>query len=832
MWFVIFRHFAALATLVTGTALAQDPLAGRAVTEALAAASEEGMRIVYSSALVSPALRIEHEPAGTDTTTRLREALAEHGLALQEASTGVWSVVRSDRAAISGYLTDSETGQALVGARVEVSDSDANTRTRSDGWFFLWDLAPGTYQLSAVADDTYQSTRQTVLLAAGEPLCVRLALAPKPADLEQVSITTSRYTVVANSLMPPATLDQNALDEQPALFDDGLRSLRRFPGTAGSEFSGQTYVRGGDANENLTLVDGVPILRPFHFEGLPVQLGVLDPSSVAQIDLYSGVLPAEYGGRMSSVVNVRPRRAAAPRGGRASVGLLNASARLDGALPEAGGDWFLAGRRGLLDLLSDAAHPDYGHPATGDGIGELRLNLRPETTVAAGALGSVDKVSLVIPERSSQVSADSRYAQTWLGVEQWFGPARLASRASFSSIHQERRGSAADAETIAGRLLDNRDVRTFTLSQDLLVPQSDFVSLQAGWLLARSQGDYVYEKEAHFAPEVVRDLNPSMTGDLALAKNTSITRIGAYVAANVKLPRSVQATIGLRNEWHEFDGLQRESALDPRLSFMFAPSEHSRLRMAWGKMSQFPIASELPLSRGQERYDRPAHASLALVGWDYAISPDQALRVEIYDKRWRHVWPRFESRINPLATVPELEPDQRLVAPERSRAYGIDLYFTGRLTDSVQGWLSISRSRALDVIAGVRQPRNWDQPWALRAGATLERWGWTWSSDLSVHTGWPATRYTISADGSVQLDTRNGSRHPTYAALDLRTQRSFPLTRGRLQVVAELTNVTDRENRCCARLQYTRDANGALMVSARQQSWLPVLPFVTLAWEF
>lgn len=829
---LMFRWLALLLMFVTATALGQAPLVGRTLAEVLTAARAAGMTIIYSSTLVLPQSRIEHEPAPADTATQLREVLAEHGLALQASLPGVWSVVRGEHGAISGYLVDRASGKALPGVRIELAVSRASTLTRSDGSFFLWDLPPGRDRLTAAAEAPYEPARESVVLEAGRPLRMQLALVAKPGEIEQVNITASRYTLVASAPAPPISLEQGALDAQPALLDDALRSIRRFPGTAGSEFSGQSYVRGGDTNENQTLIDGVPVVRPFHFEGLPVQLGVLDPASIARIDLYAGVLPVEYGARASAVIDARSRRPASPFGGSASLGFTNASAQLEGMLPEGQGEWFVSARRGLLDLVSDALHPDYGHPTTGDGIGELRLKVRPGTIVTFGTLGTFDKVSLEIPERSTQVAADARYAQAWLGAEQLLGDLRLESRAVFSSLHQERSGSAADAETLTGQLLDNRDVRTVTLSQDVLFPRSDLIAWRAGWLFAHSQGDYVYKKDAHFAAEVVQDLNPAVTEDLELAKDTRVSRIATYVAADLEPHDKLKATLGLRREWHEFDGAQRESALDPRLSMLFSLTHRSSLRMAVGQMSQFASATELPLSRGQQRYDRVSRARLALIGWDYAISSDRALRLEVYDKRWHHVWPRFESRIDPLALVPELEPDQILVVPDRARAYGIDLYVAGRLTDRSQGWFSLSRSRAIDVIDGSREARNWDQPWSMRAGLSVERWGWTWGSELNVRSGWPTTPFTVSADGSIQLGARNAARQPTYATLDLRAQRSLALSHGNLRVIAELTNVTDRENRCCTRLRYTRDANSALVVSTRQESWLPILPFVTVAWEF
>jgi hypothetical protein len=163
-------------------------------------------------------------------------------------------------------------------------------------------------------------------------------LAPSTELLAQAEITASRYTFETAPLNAPMLLDGENLDQQPVLFNDAAQSIRRFPGTAGHVLSSRTFVRGGSADENLFLLDGVPLHQPFHPQGFPVNFSLIDPSVMGRVDLCSGVLPVEYDGRMSAVVDMRLREPVERPAGRFALGTLDTSAAMSGPLSNQQGD--------------------------------------------------------------------------------------------------------------------------------------------------------------------------------------------------------------------------------------------------------------------------------------------------------------------------------------------------------------------------------------------------------------------------------------------------------------------------------------------------------------
>lgn len=128
---------------------------------------------------------------------------------------------------------------------------------------------------------------------------------------------------------------------------DVLRALQLMPGVeARNDFTAGMNVRGGEADQNLVLLDGYPVYNPFHFGGL---FGTFIEPAVARVDMLSGGFPAQFGGRLSSVLNVRSAKDdRAGLHGTSEVSLVASTLSLGGALGS-GGSWLVAGRRTYAD---------------------------------------------------------------------------------------------------------------------------------------------------------------------------------------------------------------------------------------------------------------------------------------------------------------------------------------------------------------------------------------------------------------------------------------------------------------------------------------------------
>lgn len=647
------------------------------------------------------------------------------------------------------------------------------------------------------------------------------------APLAEVTVTGSRYTLRSASAIDGLSLRGPDLQAQPGLVDDPLRAIRRFPGTAGTAYSSRTHVRGGLDNENLIMLDGVPLPDPFRRVGLPADLSLIDPSIIDRVEFYPGVFSSEYGGRLSSVMNLASRRATHPFGGRLGIGFITASALLEGQLPDPGSDWLISARRSTLDLVPRSLAPDIGHPKLFDLFASVHWQASTDWRWSFGLLSAADEVEVAESDRTESSALHSDRTETWVGLEGRLGDTLLQTRVVFNSNNLKRAGDLEDEDGAEGTLIDRRHTTSVLVMQDGITPIGS-IALRWGWQAGHSDVRYDYFKSAEFTPLVSELFGVPQLEEFGIATDTGSNELAVYSSLQLKPMRSLMADVGIRWEHHHYDTHQTHSRADPRLTLVYRQNPQSQWRLGWGTLTQFASGAELPVERGAGRYDNPSRSSLWVLGWDRNFAEGRSLRVEIYDRSVDDPWPRLESLLNPLVLVPELRADQYLVAPGRSRARGLDVYCAGSLGASWQGWLSYSLSRAFDRFDSGAQARSWDQRHSLVAGLTTDRWRWRWTAMVTAHSGWPTTEISVLDNGSIELGRRNDARLPWYATLDLKAEHLFDMPRGELRLAAELTNATDRINRCCSSL----DFGGEGTVRVDQDSWLPIVPLLSVAWEF
>ena len=160
-------------------------------------------------------------------------------------------------------------------------------------------LQPFGLGLKNVAPGLFAVVRLDLAGAAAAPP----ARAPMAAGvLEQVTIAASRYTLASEE--GAQTMGSGDIAEQPKYADDPLRVAARLPGITSNGESARLNVRGGNSDEVLFLVDGFPVLQPFHVPGQQAPFSSFDASLISTIDAYTGGFPLRYGERMSGVVDL------------------------------------------------------------------------------------------------------------------------------------------------------------------------------------------------------------------------------------------------------------------------------------------------------------------------------------------------------------------------------------------------------------------------------------------------------------------------------------------------------------------------------------------------
>lgn len=204
------------------------------------------------------------------------------------------------RLTISGLITDAATGETLIGAGA--TSGKHGTVSNSFGFYSL--TIPVEKDRADVTFSYVGYLPKTLTIPAGRDTTVHVRLVPG-ASLEEAVVTAPRESGIASTRMGAIEVPVAAVKSVPALFGeaDVLKTIQLLPGVQGGTegFSG-LYVRGGGPDENLLLLDGIPLYHAEHMLGI---FSVFQPEAVKKVTLYKGAFPARYGGRISGIVDVR-----------------------------------------------------------------------------------------------------------------------------------------------------------------------------------------------------------------------------------------------------------------------------------------------------------------------------------------------------------------------------------------------------------------------------------------------------------------------------------------------------------------------------------------------
>ena len=260
--------------------------------------------------------------------------------------------VSAQRRTISGYVMDAESKETLIGATVVDERSGKGCVSNSYGFYTLT-LNPGDVNLQ-VSYVGYSQQQHSFTLTSDTTLSVSLST---NIQLNEVVVEASRGTVSArSSQMSVVELPVQQIKSIPTLFGeaDVLKAIQLLPGVQnGSEGSAGMYVRGGGPDENLLLLDGVPVYNVNHMLGF---FSVFNPDALKNVTLYKGSFPARFGGRLSSVVDIRMKEGDMRKyHGNVSIGLISSKLNLEGPIIKDKLSFNVSFRRSYSDVLMKPA---------------------------------------------------------------------------------------------------------------------------------------------------------------------------------------------------------------------------------------------------------------------------------------------------------------------------------------------------------------------------------------------------------------------------------------------------------------------------------------------
>ena len=253
---------------------------------------------------------------------------------------------------ISGYITDQSSKETLIGATILDLKSGRGTITNEYGFYSIT-LPDGPVEMRT----GYVGYKPVIIpFTLYKDTIINIDV-PTIDALNEVTIFGNREILgVRGSQMSAVDIPIEQIKAVPAMFGetDVLKALQLLPGVqAGTEATAGLYVRGGNPDENLLLLDGVPVYNVNHMFGM---FSVFNPDAIKNVTLYKGSFPAHYYGRLSSVVDIRMKDGDMENyHGNASIGLISSKINLEGPIIKGKTSFNISARRTYSDIMLNSA---------------------------------------------------------------------------------------------------------------------------------------------------------------------------------------------------------------------------------------------------------------------------------------------------------------------------------------------------------------------------------------------------------------------------------------------------------------------------------------------
>ena len=267
----------------------------------------------------------------------------------------LFSLNAQTKSTLSGYVTDSKNGEALIGVKVYIPSTNQGAVTNNYGFYSLT-VNSGKYSVE-FRSAMYPSESKEIDLS--KDVRLDLELGSNVKDLKEIVINAKKGENVNSTQMGQIELDIDKIKTLPAFMGevDVIKTIQLLPGVSSVSEGGQGfYVRGGGPDQNLVMLDEGVVYNAAHLFGF---FSVFNADAVKSVNLIKGGMPANYGGRMSSVLEVNMNegnnKKFKVKGG---LGAISSRITVEGPLKKDKGSFIISGRRTYIDLIMKAAIPD------------------------------------------------------------------------------------------------------------------------------------------------------------------------------------------------------------------------------------------------------------------------------------------------------------------------------------------------------------------------------------------------------------------------------------------------------------------------------------------
>lgn len=746
---------------------------------------------------------------------------------------------------ISGTVRDASNGETLIGASVKVLESPTSGVSANNYGFYSISAPKGTYTIR-ISSIGYSAHEQKVDLSKD----MRLDVSLEPNNqLDEVEITAiSSREQIESPQMGVNKISMKEISNVPVLFGerDVLKTIQLLPGVlAAGEGNSGFFVRGGTVDQNLVLLDEAMVYNASHLLGF---FSTFNSDAIKDVNLYKGGMPAQYGGRLASVLDVNMLDGNNQQFGMdGGIGLIASRLKVEGPITKNKGSFMLSGRRTYADMF---------------------LKLSSDTSVNSSVLYFYDlnlKANYQLNQNNT-VYLSGYFGKDVLGYSNEFGfdwgnvtgtlrwnhvfSSKLFSNTSLIYSDFKYNVDISDEDNdfqIASR------IQNVNLKQDFHYFASNKSNIRFGLNLSRQE----------ISPAGIDASENSDINSLKI-ENRQGAELAAYISHEWKPVSKWSFLYGLRfNSYlllgpgefrtYDADGDIAEATtygkgkivtsyfnLEPRFSANYRLSEQSSVKASYNRNTQnlhqlTNTTSTLPTDAWvlSSNNIQPQIADQGAIGYYRNFNDDKyEFSVEVYYKD-------MQNQIDYKNTA-DLQANENVEAElvyGRGKAYGLELYLKKRV-GRLNGWISYTLSRSkrkFDEINNgqwfaARQDRIHDV--AIVGMYQLSK-RWSISGTFIYNTGnavtFPSGKYSIGGKSTWYYTERNGYRMPDYHRLDLgATLESKPGSQFKSSWTFGIYNAYNRKNAYI--IDFRENKNNPNVTEAYKVALFGIIPSVT--WNF
>jgi hypothetical protein len=707
------------------------------------------------------------------------------------------STVLAQNVTLSGYLKDASNGEALIGATIYVEEIHQGTASNAYGFYSLT-IPKGNYTLQ-VSFIGYETVKQKIEATSSKTISV--SLIESTEQLAEVIVRGEAANAnVERVEMGMATLPVKTIKKLPAFMGevDIIKTIQLLPGIqSGGEASSGLYVRGGGPDENLMLLDEAPVYNASHLMGF---FSVFNSDAIKDIQVYKSGIPAEYGGKGSSVIDIRQKDGNSQRFGfEGGIGNLSSRLTLEGPIIKDKWSFILAGRRTYYDVLGKAVGLEelqdnklYFYDLNGKS--NLIINNNNRIYISGYMGDDVFSMGESIYMRWGNSTATAR----WNHI---FGDKIFMNISAIYSNYDYNLG-------VPGDNADNFDwssrIRDYNAKVDFTYFFNPNNTIKFG-------GNTILH---HFRPgKVQTEGENSMFSDMELAQYNALEN-ALYISNEQKISDRFTLQYGLRlshfqqigegevNIYQNPEALKKDEIietkeykkgdkigdafvhLEPRFGMKYTLGRHNSVKSSYNRMVQnlhlitntqspTPLDIWLPTST----YIKPLIVDQVSVGYFHNLNNNMwEASLELYYKNIQNVLDYREGAELFLNNAIETE-----LLHGKGESKGLELLMKkskGKLT----GWVGYTWSKTSRKINGINDdnwyPSSYDRTHDVSVVSNYElNSRWNFAANFVFATGspisYPVAKYTVQGNQIYEYSARNSNRIPDYHRLDISATYDF-----------------------------------------------------------